>query len=335
MSISAPTTFQRPDLGMAYHEYDYEAEQMGYIAQRVLPVFPAAKVTGSFTVIPRSELMKDVPTEHASGTGYHRDKAKIEQQHYTCKEHGVEEPVDLREAASYMYSFDYEMIVAARASSKLWRAMEIRAAAAIFNTTVWTGSALTTNVSVKWTTSATAKPIDDVQNAILSVRATCGQKPNAVIISFSTFMALQKCTQIIDRLKYSGIDDPKVITVQQLAALFMVDEVIIADNMRNTANSAQAESLSDIWAADMAMVARLAPRNGARADLSKNCLGRTFAFTGETGQVPAMSDGGAPSGLVFEQYPEPQTNSIIIRARMDYDQKVIDPNCGHLLTNLA
>lgn len=336
MSISAPTTFQRPDLGMAYHEYDYEAEAMGYIAQRVLPVFPSAVASGNFTVIAREDLLKDVSTKRAPGAGYARDKSKIEQLNFQCVEHGVEEPIDLREAAVYQYSFDYEMVVSGRAASKLWRSLEIACAALIFNTTTFTGSSLTTAVSVKWTTSATATPIKDVHAALLKVRASCGQKANAVIMSYSTFIALQDVTEIKDRLKYSGIDDPKQVTIEQLAALFMVDQILIADNIRNTANAGQTTPvLTDIWSNTMVMVCRLAPRNGGRADLSANCLGRTFAFTGETGQMPTESAGGSPSGLVFEQYPEPSTNSIIIRARMDVDQKLIDPNCGHLLTNIA
>ncbi len=335
MSLSVPSTFTRPDLGMAYYEYDYEAEAMGYIAQRVLPVFPSAIAFGQFTVVPREQLMKDVQTERAPGAGYTRDKLAIEPHSFSCKEHGVEEPIDNREAAVYAYTFDYEMVVANRAASKLWRAMEIRAAAKVFNTTTWTGAALTTAVSIPWTTFATATPINDVRAAVLKVRASCGQRPNALIISFTTFVALQNCTQIQERLKYSGIDDPKLITPAQLAQLFMIDEVIIADAMRNTANSAQTASIGDIWSSTMAMVARLAPRDGNRADLRANVLGRTFAFTGETGQQPAQSSGGAQSGLVFEEYPEPQTNSRIIRARMDYDQNVIDPSCGHLLTNVG
>ena len=87
----------------------------------------------------------------------------------------------------------------------------------LFNATTWTGAALTTAVSTKWTVSATATPIKDVLAAIQKVRASCGDEPNALILSYDTFLNLQSVAQIKNQVVYNGADDPKKVTEQQLA----------------------------------------------------------------------------------------------------------------------
>lgn len=321
--VIAPTStaFQRPDLGAAYYEFEMEAANMGYIAAQVLPVFSSAVKNGNFSVIPLEELIKDVNTTRAPGAGYARDDMKFEQQSFFCQEYGAEEPVDDASAALYRYSFDAEMIASQRVVGKLLRNMEIAAAAAVFNTTTWTGSTLTTGVAVQWSTPATATPVTDVINAIQKVRATCGMKPNVVIMSYNVFLFLQTCVQVKDQLRFAGIEDPKQATEAQLAALFHVDKVIVAHRMRNTANSGNGTPvISEIWSDDMVMVAKVA----TGMDLAEPCIGRTFTFSGD----------GASENVLIEQYREEQRRSDIIRGRMDWDQLIIQPGCGHLLTGI-
>lgn len=321
MSTPNSTAFQRPDLGASFEEFDLLMERQSFIGPRVLPVFGTRLQTASFSKISLEELSKTGRTERAPGAAYQRDNMQHEQDSYACVEHGFEEPLDDRERAMYQYSFDAERIVSERALSRVLRDLEIDIAGKVFNPSTWTGASLTTAVSVKWSTSATCTPINDVLNAIQSVRSSSGMMPNAVIMNWNVFKNLQRAAQIIQQLIYSGTEDPKKVTEQQLAALFHVDQVIVAGAMNNTALDGQSASMSDIWSSDYVMVAKLATSQ----DLREACIGRLFHWD---------ADGSSPAGTI-EQYREEKVRSEIYRARMDYDAKIIRPQCGHLLSNIT
>lgn len=321
MTAPSSTSFLRPDIGQSFEEFDLVAERMGFVGPRVLPVFDTMLQTSNFSKIPVEELLKDTKTERAPGAGYNRDKYSFEQDNYACIENGAEEPVDDRERAMYAYSFDIERISAERAMNRVLRDLEKKIAAKVFNTTTWTGSSLTTSVGTRWSTSATCTPIDDVLAAHNSVRTSSGMLPNAVIMSWNVWRLLQQCDQIVQQLIYSGTEDPKQVTTNQLAALFHVDQVIVAGGVKNTAIEGQAASISDIWTDDYVMVAKLATTNNLR----EPCIGRLFHF---------VADGSSAGGTV-EQYRDESVRSDIMRVRMDYDAKIIHPQCGHLLTNIT
>lgn len=319
MTSPSSTAFLRPDIGQSFEEFDAVAARMGYIGPRVLPFMNVQLQSANFSKITIESLLRDTETLRAPGGGYNRDKYQFEQDSYTTTEYGAEEPVDDREKAIYAYSFDIERISALRAMGRVLRDYEKRVAAATFDTSVWTGD-LTTAVGTKWNTPGSATPIDDVLDAHESVRNSCGMLPNAVIMSWVAFKELQKNDQIIDQIKYSGRDDPKQVTLDALASLFQVEEVIVAGGVKSTAKEGQPAAIDDIWNKAYVMVAKLCRSQ----DLREPCIGRTFHFVGD----------GSSEGGTVEQYRDERLRSDVMRTRMDYQPKIIYPQAGHLLTNI-
>lgn len=321
MTVSASTNaFQRPDLGMAFEGLDLDREAMRFKALEIFPVLRSMVANASFSVHPPEELQVDSETLRNPDGSYQRSNSEVDQLSFLCVEHGHEERVDDANKAIFAYSFDAEMIAAKRVRNKILRKLERDLAAKLFNATTWTGAALTTAVSTKWTVSATATPIKDVLAAIQKVRASCGDEPNALILSYDTFLNLQSVAQIKNQVVYNGADDPKKVTEQQLAALFHVDKVIVCRATQNTVNKAQGYTGGSIWRSDYAMVAKLA----TSMDLSEACVGRTFHH---------ILDGAGD--VIVETYRDEARRSDIVRCRLNYDQKIIEVGSAHLLQNLS
>lgn len=321
MSGPSSTAFVRPDLGQSFEEFSFEAERQGFIGTRVYPVFDCALKAGNFSRLPIEQLLKTGETKRAPGAGYNRDKFQFEQDSFACVEHGAEEPIDDNEKATYAYTIDYDMVASGRAMNKVLRNLEIEIAASLFNATVWTGATLTTAVGTEWSTASSCTPIDNVLDALQKVRESSTMMPNAVVMTWKVFKNIKKSDQIMDQVKYSGIDDPKKVTTQMLAALFEVEEVIVAGAMQNSATEGQTASLADIWDDEYVSVARLARSN----DLRETCVGRTFHFTG---------DGSSP-GVTMESYRDESVRSEIMRGRMDRQVKRLHPEAAHLLSNIT
>lgn len=313
----------RPDIAASFMEFDLAMDRAGFVATRVLPVFEVQKQSGKFGKIPIEQLLQKRETKRASGAGYSRGKWTFTDASYATEEHGAEEPVDDREAEMYSDYFDAEVISGMRAMDAVLRNAEERVADAIFNTTTWTGAALTTAVTTPWATLATAVPLTDVEKAVIKVYDGTGIWPNALIMNRKTFRNLRNVAQVIDRIEASGAGSPAKasdVTVQMLAQAFDLDFVIVAGASENTANEAAAATLAQLWSSDMAMVARVATSN----DFREPCLGRTFHWGAD----------GSNIGGTVETYRDENVRSNIVRVRHEVDEIVLYTEMGHLLTNL-
>jgi len=319
-SPASSTAVLRPDLALAVQEYDAQADIAGHIAQRVLPVFESALQSAQFARIPIEALLQNPSIDRAPGAAYNRGDWKYCSDNFATKEYGQEEPVDDREARIQSRYFDAEAISAQRAQGIVARAAEIRAAAALFNAVTFTAHAVTN----EWDDLANATPIEDVEAAVRRVWAACGLWPNALVIDRSVFRNLRNCKEVIDRVNSAGAGNrtvPSDVTAAMLAAVFDLDEIIVAGSPKNTANAAKDVVIAPIWSGEYALVARVARTQ----DLREPCLGRTIHW----------GEDGSQIGGVFESYYSDERRSNIIRCRHDVDEKLFYVEAADLLSNIT
>ncbi len=312
----------RPDLGGSLQEFDLAASQAGFVGLEIYPPFEAQKKSGKFGRIPLEELLRKRDTKRSAGGSYNRGEWKFTDEVFVCKENGVEEPVDDDEAEIYAEYFDAELIAAQLARDAVLRGHEERVIDGVTDTGIRTGAPLTTAVGTAWTVIATATPIADVRGAMELVYDGSGLIANAMIVSWKRYNVLKDVAEIIDRIKYSGHDDPKKgnITRQAMAAVFGLDRIIVAGSQNNTADQGQAASLASIWPDARVQICKVAVTN----NIKEPCIGRTIHWGG----------GGSSVGGVMESYRDETVRSDIIRNRMDSDEKRLYTEAGHLLTGV-
>lgn len=323
-SPSSSLATLRPDLAESFVEFDLAMDQQGFIANRVFPIVDVASQSGTFGRIPLEQLLQERDTKRSPGSGYARGNFTFTTSSYACDEHGAEEPVDDREAKMYAEYFDAELIASARAYSAVLRNAELRVANAVFNTTTWTGSALTTGITNEWDDFANATALTDVEAAVAKVYDGSGLWPNALIINRKVFRNLRNCDEIIDRINSNGAGSPSKasdVTEAMLAAVFDLEHIIVAGASRNTAKEGQTSTPGQIWSDEYAMVCKIA----TSADFREPCVGRTFHW----------SDDGSQIGGTVETYRDETVRADIIRVRHDVDEIVLYPQAGHLLSNVT
>lgn len=322
----------RPDLAESFMEFDLAADQAGYVGTKVFPVAEVASQAGTFGKIPLEELLQNSDTKRAPGSGYSRGDFTFETASYACQEHGHEEVVDDREAKMYAEYFDAEVISTARAFNAVLRNFEKRIADAVFNTTTWAISGtvasspgtLGANLVNEWDDATNATPINDVEFAVQKIYDNSGLWPNALIINQKVFRNLRLCDQIRDRISSSGAGDSELaarVVLQQIADAFDLQHIIVAGGSQNTANEAQAASISQIWSGEYAMVCRIPTSN----DFREPGIGRTFHWS---------ADGSSLLGSV-ETYRDESVRGEVVRVRQDVDEIVLYPQAGYLLGNVT
>jgi hypothetical protein len=313
-SPQASTAITRPDLNATLMEYDLDASRQGFIGMQLCPVVDVALQGATFKVIKVEQLLQEQDTRRAPDGSYGQSDYDFTEDTYITKEHGWKESIDDNWKAQFRNYFDAEAVAAQRTRDVVLRNQERRVIAAVL------GATATAAAAAVWSNKSSATPVADVMIGLKAVRANCGMLPNTVAMDYDAYLSCIETDEVVDRLKYSGLDDPKNVGVKALAALFKVERVIVANAQRNSANQAQTRSLSPIFTKTKVLIAHCATDN----DLQKPALGRTFHW----------SEDGSSVGGTMETYRDEDKRSDMVRCRMQTHEKKITDACGYVLTGV-
>jgi hypothetical protein len=343
--MGAPSTaITRLDLSLTYQEFSLLANIKKFIGLLVLPPLGVEQEAADFAkVVIASLLGKVEETKRAPRAGYNRDTWEWTKDSYALEEHGVEEPVDDATVERYGDVVRVEQLAVIRAIHRVLLRLEYDIAAAVFNTTTWNGAALTTAVSVPWTTKATADPVANIDAAHDKINASCGQDANTLVLTKKAFRAIIRSDRVEGLLKYdaselmlamnSGTNQNMIAqVVSGLKELLSVDNILIGRGFTNTADKGLTPSLARVWDDTKAMLCCV-NNDGFDGDLESPfpCIGRTVFSTKNDEPLPGANDGGLGS-LLMDEYRDESVRGSIIRPRNKRQVKIIHPEAGHLLT---
>lgn len=317
----------RWDASLNTHEFDLEMNRRGFIGPRVLRPRVVGAQSATYGKVSVEELLRSQDTARRARAGYGRDTFESGTTNYATQEYGWECPLDDREKRVYRDLVDQEQVSMMRALSIVCDHYERDVADAVFNTSTWNGASLTTAVSTPWATHASATPVADVIAAADKVALNCGQQPNALIINWREYMNMLQCASVKSMLATSK-DQSLANLAAAVAALCGLEQIIVANGIKNTANVKQTASLSRIWGDNYAMVAKVATSD----DPKEICLGRTWMFSDEN--APGAAGDGSTLAVIMEEYREESTRGTIYRARNDRAVQVLYAEAGHLLTSV-
>lgn len=308
---SQTLTTLRPDLGGSLMEFDLLANQQRFVGLRVFPAFEAAEQSGTFGRVTIESLLKSIETSRAPGAGYNRDLWDFEEDSYACREHGVEQPLDDRQARMYRNYFDAETISTRRAQSMVLTAHESRVAALV------QASTNTTSAGTVWSDHANATPISNVEAALVAMYGR-GVIANAVVITWEAFRNVRQCAQVIERLNGAGAGQRATasdIGEAELALVFGVPNVFVAGGQNFSSGA-----IGSVWDKTEAHVLRIAETN----DIQEPACGRTIHWAEDGSQI----------GTAVESYRDEPKRSEIVRARMDTDEKLMFPEAIQSITGV-
>lgn len=323
MFPNTSTAQVRRDLTGLVEAFDLEMDRRGFIGNRIFPIFEAPNVAGRFPKVKVEELLRyNANVDRAPASGYNRDSTKFEDDNYATFEYGAEEEVDDKLRNMYKFQFDAETIALKKAIDRILRAQEVRISQAVFNTTTFTGSTLFLDVSGSrpWTNKAQATPVDEINTAKRNIRQNFGKWPNTILFDYSLLLYIRELNDIQDRIASSGAGQSikaSEITKAQLAQVFDIPNVLVANAVQNTALEGNAASMSSLWSDSYCFVGYMAETN----DITEPCLGRCFHWGG---------DGSDPLGRI-ESYRDEPKRADVVRVRHEVGEKVLFSAAGFLI----
>lgn len=304
----------REDIGLGFDEIDVESIRAGYVGFQIAPLIEANYKSGQYRTMKLNQLLQKRDASRNPDGSFKRIDADFEMKTYRCKDYGLEMPVDNSRAAEFAGIIDSEQVAASLARHGVLEAHELRVIAvidAITPTAVGSGHKFDDD---------TAPLTADFAGYKQTFREACGFAPNALCLDQSVIDLMMENASIQDKFVGANNRTAREIMLTGLAAALGLEEVIAANGMQNTVASPKAASLATTWPRAKALLFRksMAPNTETPQFM------RTIHWSGA----------GSRPGCSFEQYEEPQTDSTVIRQRMDTTEDVIYSGCAMVLSTI-
>lgn len=259
----------RADLGMALIEYWREGGG-NWVTPRALPKLTVKKKAATFSAWTRGSILRVDDVKRSMRGQFNRVTGDGKDHSYNCQDYGVEVLVDDGERAFFAPDFDSDLQATMLCEQRVKRAQEVRTAKALFNTTTFTGSNFTDNSASDPWTGLSADIYGQILTAKEASRRQTGLMPNKMIVSRPTFNLMKNNTDLKNRRNVTVLLSDQEIE-DSLQELLGLEELIVADEVYNTAAEGSTATITDIWDAHYALVFYCC-RDGAT--LAEPSLGR-------------------------------------------------------------
>lgn len=324
----------RNDLRELVEEISFD--ELNLQAEKILPSLGVVERAASYPVLPREAKMKIPDTSRSPNGTYSRGQWEWGTSSYTTEEYGHEEAVDLTQALENRNYLDEEEISAQLAKEGLLLARESRVATALFNETAFAGTAITnpnTNIFTGATDclltvkdemddSTNAKPyaVFDLAWKVLRGKNGLAKDQYSAVMSDDLVDYILRTGEVMSSVVYV---EPIVRMSKERKRQFLADylglkEIVSISSIFDTSGLSQNANIAKFWSNEYCLLAKL---SDGRKTFRERCIGRQVVWTKYS------------PNYIIEDYPEPQKNSRVIRAR-EYRGIVINTDYGILLKNM-
>ncbi len=201
-------------------------------------------------------------------------------------------------------------------------------ASAFFTSGVWTfdysgvASSPATGQFLHWD-DANSTPIEDITSSASDVGESTGFRPNKLTLGRRVWDKLRNHPEIIDRVKYQGTpDNPAKVSMQAVAALLELDDLLVMDAIYNAAQKGLTNAHAFIGGKN-ALLSYVAPAPGIMTPTA----GLTFSWNGYMG---AQADGQRITKFRMEWLKSDR-----VEIEMAFQQKLISADLGVMWSNIV
>lgn len=296
-----------------------------YVATEILRPKATPRLKGLLSKVPTGAMTPKVKTKRSAKSGFNRTDWEMGEVSYKLEQHGHEEPWDRVEAEDWEEDIDYQRILARRAHNIIKISQECRVRDLIHDTNTYPLDGVTgLSISNEWDDATNADPKGDIQVGRTQIRKRSGLMPNCLQIPWRTWFDLWNCDQVKQSRVNIEYDDTPLPEDQgarsKLAALLGLKKIIVCSQHYTTdAYNPDQQDITEIWSNEYAFMWY----DSGSDDHAMPAVGWTFN---------KPSAGGV---MQIEEYEEPQTHSMVYRARQVIQEKLTMPECGFLFGNVT
>jgi hypothetical protein len=268
-----------------------------FVARAVFPTIPSPDEQFKYFTFNMDSIQQDKARQRAPGTPVEEGVWDLSAASVTLKQfaYGERLPEELVVTAAQVgQAGNVDTASALSVAEVLMINAERRFATNFFVTGKWaadmTGQGTADSTHYVFWNNSSSTPLDDVYSEHRRILLAGRRRPNTMIVGFTTLQRLMTNTQIINRLNNGALPGRVVMaTVDQLAGLFGVERILVAQAVYNSAKETQTASTAFCLDDKSAWIGYVAPSaaimtpsagyRGTWAGLAGNDMGvRTFKY---------------------------------------------------------
>lgn len=327
-----------PDVSQTYvnrpmtrYAFSFMQNDGAFFSDKVFPNLTVDDQTGIFWTIPKGTFTRDEMRMRADMARAREIDWSLGNDTYRVDPWALRLPIPDRLMRFNQLPFSVQQF-ATRMLMQQARMRRDRAFAAAFLTTgVWgrdiagNTSASVDGTSVRQWSDPASTPLQDIAAlSTLFQLDTEGTRPNRLLLGRQVWDALKNHPQILDRLNRGQTSGPAQITLADVAGLFELERIVIADTIVNTANEGQAVT-------DSFIVGKIGLLYYATdtPQMMEPTAGLTLSWKG-------IGDGSANDfGVNIEQYRLPDIKATWFETNMGFGHKKVSAAHGTFLNTLV
>lgn len=286
-----------------------------FIGEDLLPVVPVDKLSNTFLIYDKRSRLA-YPDDHIGARSSANELTDARNTDtYNCKDYGYKEFINLQTLANQDAPFNEMVDVTMNLMEGIAFRRELRIAALLGTSTAYGSNTTSITAGNRWTDANSGGTIiTDLQAARAALWN--GRGPGKVVgfCSLDVWNAISNNTKIKDMFKYTNGDG--LATTQMVAKFFRLEDILVGESRKDTANEGQSASYSRIWPDVFGMI-----RVADAPSLRNASFGYTMRFQGK---------------VEITQWADPVVGTkggIWTRAAVSEDNKVTAQDTGYLITN--
>lgn len=311
-----------PDVSAVHHDValtnvSLAYRNAAYIAADIAPEVSVRRQSNKYFVHdPGRDALRSTGDHRAPGAEANEVGFDISSDSYFCDDHALESAIPDEERENADSPLQPEIDRTEFLTDKILLNQEIALAALLRNPAAMPNHDIAV-AGNRWDQD-TVDPVDDIETARAAITAATQTTPNVLVLPFDAYQKVRNNAKIAARIAYARLG---VFGPAELAQLFDVERVLVPRAVRNTAPRGAAPVLAPIWGKDALLL-----HVPARAGLKTLAPVLAFAWT---------QANGSQRGVGVQTWREERRKSTMIRVQKYYDQKLVAPAAGYLVTNVV
>lgn len=320
MTPNTSVSLRRDDIGLRLDAINLAAVRQGHVGMEVAPLIESPRKRGEYTYRDLKDILVPQDTRRTPEGAYNRITRHFGKKSYKVENRGLEGPIDIDQEAEWKEVIDIEDEISEATRHGVLEGheqdvMDIISAKAANETLA---------AADKWSNDS-ADVTGNFMVAKHKFRLQCGAAPNSLLLDVAAVDQLMQNASVLDKAGQSGNRTPEAKSLHNvngqarldaLAVALGVENIIVADSVKNTAGQPLAASLATMFPITRAVLFR---RETAATTRTQQWL-RTIHW----------SEAGSRPGCAFDEYDEPKTRKRVLRHLLDYKVEEVNPECVYV-----
>jgi len=226
----------------------------GFIGQALFPTVRVGNQSNEYYTLSKDQWLRINDTRRSRKTKSNRIEFNVSSDSYFCRHYTLAGDNALEDLANADLAVQLRESTTANVVEGLLRDKEDRVARQVTSLTNL-GSGIALTGTAKWSDFTASDPVANVTTAHAFIRQNTGLLANTLVMDYDTIQVVRRHPLLLDMYKYT---QGGMLTMDNLKAIFGVEQILVAQGIKNNAAIAATASITNIWG-NCAILARVVP----------------------------------------------------------------------------